>query len=203
MDIYAVSSQSPEMEDVWRLAHDVYVQEGYCKPQPDGLLIHHPELDGIWETTVIIARERGRIIGTNSITIDSNRLLHIEEIFPKQVAFVREECKQQQVRLASSWRIVTSPQSRSKTRLLLEIIWATFRIIHQVCGAEVALYTFHPKHVGFYTRVVGMTALAGPCDDPSVSGAPAVLMLSNRLRAEPYLREIRRRLTQRRLESKQ
>ena len=44
-----------ELDQIYKLTHDAYVERGYCEPQPGGKLIHYPHLDHIPETTILVA----------------------------------------------------------------------------------------------------------------------------------------------------
>ena len=107
-----------DMWSVWKLTYDVYLEEGYCQPNDSGILQHYPHLDNIPETTVFCTKDDDGILqGTNSLTKDGPRGLHTEICFPEETAAVRYECYQNNLILGASWRIVTSPNNRGKTRV--------------------------------------------------------------------------------------
>ena len=164
-----------DLEDVWRLTHDVYVSEGYAAPQPDGMLRHYPHLDLVPETTVLLAEdEDGRLLGSNSYTVDGPAGLQPDDDFKDVIDVLREDCRARGLRLGCSWRIVTQPDCRDGLAVVMKLISATLDAGKQV--ADVVLYTFNPRHVGFYGRMLGLQAIAGPRDGHSVKSAPAILM---------------------------
>ena len=156
--IYVRRATKQEMSEVYSLTHDAYVQEGYIQPHPDGKLIHYPELDGIEETTVLVASEgrRGKkIMGTVSWTADGPAGLHVDHDFREQVDSVRKEG----VKLGASWRIVTSGACRSRIAVVIALVRAVVRDMIS-SGFEVALFSFHAKHASAYSRLLNMEVLA-------------------------------------------
>ena len=142
---------------------------GYCKPQPDSRLNHYPHLDDIPETTVLIAISEGRIIGTNSLTMDGEHGLHVDADYKYQVDKVREEGR----KLASSWRIVTGVHGR---KLVMGLIASTVDLVISL-GVETCLFTFNPHHERIYKRLLNMETLDR--HENSIDGlshAPSVLM---------------------------
>ena len=120
MEIRKVST-AEEMDEVYKLTHDQYVKEGYIAPQPDGRLRHYPHLDGIPETTVLIAVDEGRVVGTNTLTLDGPAGLHVESdsAFKTIASFYRIAAAASGTKLACSWRIVTHPEARNQLSLSL------------------------------------------------------------------------------------
>ena len=162
-----------DMDAVWALTHDVYLQEGYCEPQESGRLIHYPHLDGIAETIVYIAEVDGELVGTNSLTLDGPAGLHVDQDFPVETAVMREWCNHMDYRLGASWRIVTDPAYHTTTSVASALFTATILGILEY-DLEVVLFQFNPKHARVYKRLLGLTVLAtGHCGTVS---APAVLM---------------------------
>ena len=164
-----------DLEAVWRLTHDVYVAEGYAAPRPDGMLRHYPHLDLVPETEVFMAEdEAGQLLGSNSATVDGPAGLHADDDFKAVIDGIREECRRAGKRLGCSWRIATRPGCRDSLAVIMQLISATLESGRR--RADVVLYTFNPKHEGFYGRMLGLRTVAGPRDGHSVKGAPAILM---------------------------
>ena len=162
-----------ELHDVWRLTHDVYVKAGYCKRRETGWLIHYPRLDNIIETAVFIAIENGRIIGTNSITLDGPKGLHVDDDFPKEVNKIRKEGR----RLVASWRIVTDCKGIMP---VVRLIKKTLAFGLNELWAETALFTFNPEHENFYKKYLNMTTIAKRDCIGKLHNAPAVLMRADK-----------------------
>ncbi|MFC1479119.1 hypothetical protein ACFL6F_00840 [Planctomycetota bacterium] len=161
-----------EMDKVYRIVHDAYLERGYIEKQPDGKLIHYPHLDGIPETTILVALENGEIVGTNSITIDGPFGMHVDEDFKKECDQIRFENRL----LASSWRIATKKSCRNERKAVMQLIQET--VDHALGnGVETMLFTFNPRHERIYKKLLNMITVAK--NGGSVTGlsnAPAVLM---------------------------
>jgi len=172
---FRIANTLSDMTEVYHLAYDVYLEQQYTHPNPEGLLRHYPELDGIEATTVILAEEDGLLVGTNSLTMDSMARLHTDRAFPEETQSVREECFEENRRLAASWRICTMGEGRCGMRVLMGLIGCTYKLVVG-WNLQTVLYTFHPKHARIYEKIIGARVIAGPVADRSVDGSPAVLM---------------------------
>jgi len=177
MTVRTAESQA-DLQLVWRLTHDVYVGEGYATPRPDGMLRHYPHLDLIPQTVVFMVEDdAGRLLGSNSYTMDSPAGLHADDDFKDVIDDVRAESRLAGKRLAGSWRIVTRPGCREQLAVAMQLISAT--LAHawgRPDRVDRVLFTFNPKHEGFYGRMLGLKTIAGPRQGRSVRGAPAILM---------------------------
>jgi len=139
------------------------------------MLRHYAHLDLVPETTVLLAEdESGVLLGSNSYTVDGPAGLHADDDFKDVIDGVRRECRRKGLRLGASWRIVTQPENRAGLAAVMQLITATLENGRRV--ADVALYTFNPKHERFYRRLLGLKTIAGPREGHSVQSAPAILM---------------------------
>jgi len=136
-------------------------------------LIHYPQLDGIPETTVLVAVEDWEIVGTVSLTIDSIHGLNTDSDYKTECNKIRMEGKQ----LAAAWRLVTVDHDR---RVLMGMVTAiidlSYKLLLQTC-----LYTFNPRHESVYKRLLNMKTVAH--NGSSIHGltnAPSVLMRLDR-----------------------
>jgi len=139
-------------------------------------------LDGIPETTVFLAERNGELVGSNSLTIDGPRQLHVDEDFPDQVKRIRLWSRSVGLRLGASWRIVTQPKIHGQTAVILRLIDATVRRGAEL-GLHVTLYSFNPKHERFYKRFLGLTTVARDICR-AAQGAKAVLMIGDSRKIE-------------------
>jgi hypothetical protein len=162
---------SYEMEDVYRLTHDAYVERGYCTPQSDRRLIHYPHLDRINETTVLIAISQGNMVGTNSITLDSTHGLHVDEDFKVECDAIRKEGR----KMAGSWRIATHLSCRQERQVMINLIRCT---IHWCIDAsvETCVFTFNPRHERFYQKILNIKTISRKESVGALQNAPAVFM---------------------------
>lgn len=147
-----------ELDEVHRVTHDSIVGAGYMAPQVGGRIISYPALDPSPLTTILIAVEDGRIVGTNSVTADGPLGLHTDVYFPAETDAVRQEGR----RLVSSFRIATDPGwcSRHGNALVLDLVkWTAFVAIHKY-RFETMLCAFNPKHEVLYRRLLDATTIA-------------------------------------------
>ncbi len=176
-----------DMEDVWELAYNSYVSEGYCPESPSGKLRHYELLDAIPETTVYLAERGDDLLGSVTFTIDSPAGLHTDKAFRAETNMERQTCAFGNLVLAASWRIVTNPNCRGKLDVLKSLIRRG--LIHlEMLEVDILLCTFNPKHARAWKRLIGIELIAGPRDDATVNGAPAVLMRGNASEMTTYFR---------------
>ena len=174
MRIFQISTEE-DLQKVWSLTYDVYLQMGYCAENPEKKLRHYPTLDLIPETRVFaIEGDDGIFNATLSCTIDGPNGLHTDHMFKEESDLVRKECQEKKLVLGAFWRIVTRPENRGTMETLLKIIDVSIKATF--LDIDVSLFTFHPKHSKIYKRILGMEVIAGPKDDTSVNNSPAVLM---------------------------
>ena len=165
-----------DLDQIYRLVHDAYVERGYIEPRDDGRLVLYPRLDNIPETTVIIMWDGDLIVGTNSLTIDGPRGLPSDEDFKKECKSIRAEGR----RLAGSWRLCTRTGYRDERHIVLELIARTVRLTLQN-DIETCVFTINPRHVDVYRRLLNMTLVSQREDTvKGLQNAPAVLMRCDR-----------------------
>ncbi len=175
MRLFEVTDHCEEMAAVWQLVYRVYLEEGYCEKDAKKRLRHYKILDCQPETTVFCVEEEDTLLGTCTVTLDGPRGIHTDFVFPVETQAVRDECRCDGLKLASSWRIATDPCCRSKTAVVNMLMNATIEKLLRE-RVDVSLYTFNPKHEKVYHRLWGFVTIAGPKEDATVKGAPAILM---------------------------
>jgi len=159
-----------EMDEVYRLTHDAYVEQGYIKPQPDGRLRHYTEVDAAPENMVLVALEDNAIVGTVSITLDGPAGLHVDHDFRAECDAIRAEGRS----VGASWRIITEPGHRSSMAVVVELIRSTIDVLNRF-EVETILCTFNPRHERVYQRLFGMSTVAR-CTTVDEVASAAVLM---------------------------
>jgi hypothetical protein len=164
-----------DMEAVYRMTHDAYVKAGYCQPSKDGMLIHYPHLENIPETVVLVAKVDGKIVGTNSITIDGPHGLHCDVDFPDATDEVRKEGR----KLGACWRIVTTMEGHHHLNIVMSLIKESLRLMLEK-GVQVGLFTFNPKHVSVYVKILHMKMVAFNQGTDGLTNAPSALMRLDR-----------------------
>jgi predicted GNAT family N-acyltransferase len=163
-----------DMSNVYKLTYQSYLKEHYCQENNKQELIHYPHLDNIEETTVIIVDEDGKIIGTNTVTLDGPNKLHTDEDFSEETERVRQECLEKNKKLGCSWRIVTSSDNRNNKAVICLLFNKTVEIMVDK-AMDICLFIFNPKHLSFYHKIFGLELVtSNVCKSVS---APGVLMI--------------------------
>jgi len=176
-----VGEHKEELEAAYRLLHDVYVKMGYMDPCPSQMRISI--YNALPHTTTFIARECGRIIGTITLIIDSALGLPMEEIYPKEVSYLRIR----RLRLAEVSGLALSPDHRyEKTFMHLNQFLVAFALF---AGVSDILITVNPRHVGFYQDILFFEPIGPEKPYTKVKGAPAVAMHLDLKAAENRVKE--------------
>jgi hypothetical protein len=171
-----IADSIDELNKVYRMCYQTYVEEGYCFYNPAGTYCHYPHLDTIPETSILLLiNEKDEIMGTNSLTLDSPARLHVDEDFPEETEKVRQECKKEGKLLAASWRILVTDGLRLRLKGVKALIKATIELAFEK-GVEVCLFSFNPKHENFYRKSLNLVTIAGPIPYEGAGGAPGILM---------------------------
>jgi len=159
-----------DMDAVYRLTHDGYVEQGYIAPQPEGRLRHHVDVDAAPENMVLVAVDGSAIVGTVSITLDGPAGLHADHDFNVDCDAVRAEGWP----VGAVWRIVTEPGHRASRATVLLLIQAATTVMFRA-DVETALCTFAPHHERAYAHLLGFRTIARS-DGVREVATPAVLM---------------------------
>ncbi|MCK6473383.1 MAG: hypothetical protein L6R28_16690 [Planctomycetes bacterium] len=167
---------SLELEEVYRLTHDAYVERNYCTPQPDGKLIHYPHLENIPETTVLVALQDGKVMGTVSLTLDGPQGIHADLDFADVARLARSEGR----KLGAAWRMATRQTLRGERQVVMALIGEVVSYAFEVFDLDTFLCTFNPRHERIYGRLLGMRTIARNETSEGLENAPAVLMRCDR-----------------------
>lgn len=165
-----------ELEEVYRITHDAFLERGYCSPQPNGQLIHYPKLENIPETTVLVALQEGQVMGTVSLTLDGPHGLHVDTDFKATVDQVRAEG----IKVGAAWRIATRHALRGERQVVMALIGEVVSYAFEVFDLDTFLCTFNPRHERIYGRLLGMRTIARNEVSEGLENAPAVLMRCDR-----------------------
>lgn len=160
-----------ELDCVYRMTHDAYVDMGFIEPRPGGRLVHYPHLDAAPETTILVALLDGVIVGTNSVTLDGPAGLHVDEDFKAVTDQIRAEGR----RIAAGWRINTRRDVRDQANIVRGLIGEAMRLLVNT-GIRTCLFIFNKRHERIYQRLLGMTTIAELPEIRCVNNFPAVLM---------------------------
>jgi hypothetical protein len=163
-----------ELHQVYKLTHDNYVNLGYCDPHPSRMLIHYPTFDHLPETTILVALDHGRIIGSVSVTRDGPSGFTIDQDFPGAISKIREEGKP----CASVWRMVVEESMKTRRAVVIRLMSELF---HRMIDSQISnvLFAVNPKHVDVYQRMLQMNVVEKKLNSEGLNNAPAVLLRGN------------------------
>lgn len=165
------ATSKQDMEGVYRLLHDAYVQQGYVESQNEQQLLYNAEFDNIPETTVLIVEASGLLLGTVSITVDGPSGLPVDKDFGTTCNLIR---KRQEI-LACAWRLVTRYGYADERKLVMTLIGEAVQVALRR-KVQICLCALNPKHQHFYSRLLGMKTISMCRSMKSLRNAPGICM---------------------------
>jgi hypothetical protein len=153
--IYKELTDLTRLPEIFSLTHDTFVESGLILPKKNGMLNLYPHLNKIKETAVIIAEFNGKIIATNSATIDGEKGLHTDVYFKSET----DEYRKTHKNLGSSWRIATDKAHRRDIRIIMNLIKYSL-LVGEKMGMETCLFIFEKRHERIYKKLIGAETIA-------------------------------------------
>ncbi len=132
-----------DLQEAYRLVHDVFVEQGYIHPVPSGLRIRPYE--ALPDTATFVAEAEGRIVGVQSLVVDSEDMgLPSDEAFRDVIDILRAEdrlvCEATNEAVDTAYR---------KTSVATELMRCCFA--HALgAGYTDLIATVSPGHAKFY-----------------------------------------------------
>ncbi len=118
----------------------------------------------------LVAAEEDDTIGTMTVGFDGPEGLMVEELFPSEVHALRAGGH----KVCEFTKLAIDGASQSK-RVLATLFHVAYLYAYRVMGYDCLLIEVNPRHVNYYSRILGFTILADSKMNPRVN-APAVLM---------------------------
>jgi hypothetical protein len=147
--------RSDDLEQVYRLIHDAYLEKGYCDAQDNQQLTYFEHLDHIPETTIFLARLHDQYVGTLSLTEHNALGVPVDDVFKPAYDDVVNE----NVRTAVIWRLAIAKPYREMTFIVVELIKRTlWRCFDQ--GIDASISTVHQRQERLYKKLFNMSVLA-------------------------------------------
>lgn len=148
-------SDLTRLPEIYSLTHDTFVESGLILPKENKTLNLYPHLNEIDETVVLIAESEGKIIATNSVTIDGENGLHTDAYFKRETDRLREKGE----KLGCSWRIATDKNYRCNIRVIMNLIKRSLSVGEKM-GMETCLFIFEKRHERIYKKLIGAKTIA-------------------------------------------
>jgi len=118
----------------------------------------------------VAAYDKGQLVGTVGVRLDSTRSLAADELYPGELAALRIRSLQ----LCEFTRLAVDDSAMSKT-VLASLFHTAYLYAHRLCGVDAAVIEVNPRHVPFYIRALQFERV-GPQRHNLRVDAPAVLL---------------------------
>ena len=139
-----------------------YAWRGYAtKPLPQ---------ESAPDRITLVAAEEDETIGTMTVGFDGPDGLLVEELFPGEVHSLRAAGH----RVCEFTKLAVDGASQSR-RVLATLFHVAYIYAYRVMGFDCLLVEVNPRHVNYYSRILGFTTVAESRMNMRVN-APAVLM---------------------------
>ncbi len=173
--------------EIGKLVYDTLVESEHISSRNNKFIDLYPHLNKIPETTVLIAELKGKIIGTNSMTVDNPSGLHTDKFFKPETDLIR---KKEKNILGSSWRLATEHKYRKNIRLFLDLIQNSFYLAKEM-HIETCLFVFDKRHEEFYKKLLDAETIAQKiCNIEPEIDIPMVLMQTDTENSQKHLSKI-------------
>jgi hypothetical protein len=175
---YVFTKDPDDLRLIWQLNYSEYLKHGYCLPSSEKIFKYNPHLDTIPETHIAVVKSGADLLGTVSITEDGPQKLATDPLFPIETDTIRRLAKHMGMKVCSPWRIITKDSYRD-----LGVVIQLFSAVAEIVSGkniDIMLFAINPRHIGFYTRMLGAEKVAVKENDQTVNDAPAMLIISSR-----------------------
>ncbi|SFU84411.1 hypothetical protein SAMN05216339_1273 [Nitrosomonas eutropha] len=116
------------------------------------------------------ARQSGQLIGTLTLTIDSDNKLLADTLYPTEL----DQFRQRNRRLCELSKLAFNPESSSK-EIFASLFHMAYIFAHRIHNVDDAFIEINPRHALFYKRMLGFRQIGKLRTCPRVN-APAVLL---------------------------
>jgi len=167
----SLAKDASDMEHVYRLVHDAYLEKGYCEPIENQRLTYFEQLDNIPETSIFLVRIDDEIIGTLSLTEQNPLGEPVDEVFQADYKNVLLENR----KTAVIWRLAIEKRYREMpfivTELIKAVIWTCFER-----GIQTTISTINQRQERLYQRIFNMRSVAHNTGISDFSHVPCAMI---------------------------
>ncbi|MEM6345769.1 MAG: hypothetical protein AAF927_17885 [Bacteroidota bacterium] len=154
--VYPITEAS-DLDIVHQITYETYLRRGICKPNPSQRLVHNPALDASPNTRILVARYRGEIQATLSVSLARKaEEIYNYETFAEDLALEPVE----EGLFFSGWRLAVRQEGPSSRFLVLQLILKGIQLLLQE-GATFGYMSFREEHLRFYKRILPEGYLIG------------------------------------------
>ncbi|MFW5425980.1 MAG: N-acyl amino acid synthase FeeM domain-containing protein [Methylophagaceae bacterium] len=169
---FKIAQSHDELEQAYRLVHDVYEEEGYTDINPSGMRVNafnaHPE------TVVFIAVKEGKVIMTLTLVTDSPFGLPMDDLYLKELSPFRRAHRH--IGQLSSLASLAQYRCANQT-LPLFLIKIMGRYARDHMRLDDLVITVNPKHGLFYESLLLFKKIGGLKACQEVKNHPAYAYL--------------------------
>lgn len=168
-----IADTPEELESAYKLLHDSYVKSGFMNPDPTGMRVLPQHL--LPQTTTIVAKWDGKVIGTLSLIRDNPFGLPLEKIFSVN------DRRQNGRRLAEVSSLAVDPKYRGQiNRALFPLFRFVYQYARDCFGIHEFVIAVNPSMVDLYLGFMLFEKLKSKSKSYDfVKGAPAVGLYLN------------------------
>ena len=163
---YIICNTDKDKKDALLLIKKEYSKQGYINS-------FVPKIDMPKNSVTFLAKHVNRIIGTISVTIDSNSGLPIDEIYKKEI----DKLRAQNRKIVEVGRFATDREFLSKEKYNnLLLVMSLFKLVFHYCiyrNIDNICISINPKHNLFYKSMF-FSDIGGLKSCPTVNNAPAI-----------------------------
>lgn len=157
-----------EYEDAFRLVRIGYVYQGYLPMRSPELRIYDQHV--LPESVVLVAKHRGDVVGTMTLTLDSPAGLPLDKDYPEELAELRRGGE----KLVEYGALtVLRPHQKSGVTVLMNM--AATWLSHNLLGAERVVIGINPKAIAWYRAAMTFSTFTAPRNHADLE-APVVGM---------------------------
>lgn len=147
--IFKIAETRAELEQAYRLVHDVYMKEGYIEPHPAGLYL---TLNSALPTaTTFVGKVGDRVVTTMSLFPDSPLGMPLDSIYQVEA----DQIRQQESLLAEVGALASAPDFREHEPLtMLYLNKALYHYAWKHLQIKHLLIAIHPKYQSFFESLL-------------------------------------------------
>lgn len=163
-----IAKSQEDLQSAYALLHDSYVGIRIIDPQPSGLRCNL--FSFLPTSTIVVAKLKGRVIGTVSLIKDSTAGLPSDGEFPEENNHFRRQGKS----LVEVSALAVAPEFRGQHSVTFLLIAFLYKHNRHYFACDYMIAAVHPKSEIFYKALMGFEKNGRPLDYSSLKGAAAI-----------------------------
>lgn len=162
-----VADSRNELEDAYRLTHNMYVRMGFMDPQPNGLRLSI--FHAMPFTQTFVGKRGNDVVMNTTLYPDSFLGLPMEKLYSDEIELLRSQGRF----IGEIGALVSLINNQNAVLHLVKII---LNYAGEYVMLDDVLITVHPKHKNFYIYTLGFEQIGEEKKYEMVNDRPAVLL---------------------------